>query len=224
MKPEQMQFQGSQVARVPNIPGIYAWYYKPLVINAENIGNVLSSFFKESGEISSEIKMRYGLRFVSNSFVETVYGSRHESIEDILSDSILSADQFLVDLFKSNALFFFTRPIYIGIAKNLYERIYSQHYLSISELWDDDSSVSRHLKYFPEATTQEVIKKLGINHSFALEARVRRIPLRDLMVHIFPTESIPADALEDDSEESNPSRRALEKLLQLISDPICGRQ
>jgi hypothetical protein len=30
------QFQGSQIARIPPISGLYAWYYKPLVID-ENL-------------------------------------------------------------------------------------------------------------------------------------------------------------------------------------------
>ncbi|NET62549.1 MAG: hypothetical protein F6K47_42570 [Symploca sp. SIO2E6] len=170
--------------------------------------------------------MRYGVRLISQSLLETVYGAQRQSASEILSEAITRADNFLTDFFKSDAVQFFTRPIYIGIAQDLYTRVYLQHYLSLDEMWDNDSLVSKYLNVFPLATVQSTIDALNIHHSFALEARVRNIAPRDLMVNIFTTDSLPVDigSDSDDPQFDTASRRALEKLLQLVSDPICGRR
>ena len=39
-------------------------------------------------------------------------------------------ENFLIDMFQSNALYFFTRSIYMGIVKNLYRRVDLQHYIA----------------------------------------------------------------------------------------------
>jgi len=227
MKENERQFQGNQISRIPKVAGIYAWYYKPLVVVQDSLHEVLKTFVEDSSNIHTEIKMRYGKRFVSDTSLDAVYGTKKESFDDILSESLLCAGNFLEEFFRSSSVQLFTRPIYIGIAKSLHERVYSQHYLSMSDMWDDDSSVSKRLNIFPNSTPQEVIEALGLPHSFALEARVRGISPRDLMVHIFPTQSLSLDELGldlDDSNDDPSARRALERLLQLVSDPICGRQ
>ncbi|MEQ9549132.1 MAG: hypothetical protein RIM23_05895 [Coleofasciculus sp. G3-WIS-01] len=227
MQRKQWQFQGGmQIARIPSVPGLYAWYYRPLARDTRAISKTIASFLEVPGEIKTEIQMRYGIRLVSKSPVNVVYGAERESPIDVLNEVIDYAEQFLVDFLNSDAAYSFTRPIYIGIAKDLYTRVYTQHYLSLDAMWDDNSSVSKYLNLFPHATVQSTMDKLNLYHSFALEARVRKIAPRDLMVHIFPTNSFPSDIGSDydDPKLETASRRALEKLLQLVSDPICGRR
>ncbi|BAI92078.1 hypothetical protein NIES39_K04330 [Arthrospira platensis NIES-39] len=169
--------------------------------------------------------MRYGVRLVAKSSLDVVYGFKRQLASAVIANAIDSADNLLVNFLKSNSVYFFTRPIYIGIAKNLKQRVYRQHYLCLNEYWDQDSAVSKHLDVFPDATVQSTMEYLGLPHSFALEARIRNIPLRDLVVHIYPTNALPADIGLDteDTESDSASRRDLEKVLQLVTNPICGR-
>lgn len=220
------QFQESQIAKITHQSGLYAWYYKPKVIDQQTVSRTLSSFLETPIEISTNIQMRYGVRLVSTSSLNLVCGSQQQAASKVLEEAIACADNFLIDFLKSNTVQIFTRPIYIGIAKDLHKRVYCQHYLSLIEMWDLDHPVSRHLATYPNSTIQSIMDKLNLPHSFALEARARQIAPRDLIVHIFPTNALPKNIGSDsDAPKSDtPSRRALERLLQLVADPICGRR
>lgn len=220
------QFQGSQIARIPSSSGLYAWYYKPLVIDENTITKTLSSFLETSTEISTEIQMRYGLRLVAKAPLRSEFGSQRQSAVEILDQAVEQADDFFINFFQSNAVQSFSRPIYIGIAKNLNTRVYNQHYLSLSDMYDISSPVSRYLSIYPDASVQQVMERLSLPHSFALEARARNISPRDLVVHIHTTDALPSDIGPDtdDPQLDTPARRALERLLQLVADPICGRR
>ncbi|MEB3290026.1 MAG: hypothetical protein VKI82_08920 [Leptolyngbya sp.] len=219
-------FQGNQITKVPTESGLYAWYYKPLVVDEGNIAKTLSSFLQDSPKAVAQIEMRYGLRLVSEFFLKPEFGSQRQSPPDLIEQVINESSSFLVDFFKSSETQHFSRPIYIGIAKNLNDRVYKQHYTSLIEMYDMRSPVYRHLSLNPNSTVQEVMDKLNIPHTFALEARVRNIAPRDLAVNIFVTNSLPKDIGSDiDAPElETPARRALERLLQLVADPICGRR
>ena len=227
MENQWQKFQGGmQIARIPKVSGLYAWYYRPLTMDTQAVTKTLSSFLDAPAEVVTEIQMRYGVRLLSKSNLNLVYGQERRAGAEVIAEAVACADAFLENLFKSGLIEFFTRPIYIGIAKNLYQRVYTQHYESLDKLWNDDSAVSKHLNLFPDATVQSTMDKLNIPHSFALEARVRRIAPRDLVVHIYQTDNLPA-GIGPDSEypESDPApRRALEQLLQLVADPVCGRR
>jgi hypothetical protein len=219
-EPHKHQFQGSQISRIPSSSGLYSWYYKPLVIDKAVIVKILSSFIGDSPE------MRYGLKLVSTSFLKAEFGSQKQSALDVVNQVVEKADEFLIDFFRSNAVQSFSRPIYIGIAKNLNTRVYNQHYLTLIDMYDMDSPVNRYLSINSECTVQDIMNKLDLPHSFALEARVRNIAPRDLAVNIFATNSLPNDigADSDDPKLDTPARRALERLLQLVADPVCGRR
>ncbi len=220
------QFQGSQISRIPSSPGLYAWYYKPLVFDENTITKTLSSFLETPTEISTEIQMRYGLRLVARAPLKAEFGSQGQSALEILDQAVDQADKFFVDFFRSNAVQNFSRPIYIGIAKNLNIRVYNQHYLSLSDMYDMSSPVSRFLSIYPDASVQDVMERLSLPHSFALEARSRNISPRDLTAHIYTTDALPSDIGfdTDDPGLDTPARRALERLLQIVADPICGRR
>lgn len=227
MKKENRQFQtGREIAKIPSISGVYAWYYKPLFVDANTLTKILASFLETPGEIQAQINMRYGIRLVSQSSLNIFYGSQNQSLTEIFSEVIEYGENFITQFFQSEAVLLFTRPIYIGIAKNLYTRVYQQHYLSLDKMWNDNSGISKYLTLHPDATVQEVMNDLAMSHSFALEARVRKIVPRDLMVNIFPTEDVPNEIGVDseDIQADTPHRRILEKVLQIMADPICGRR
>ncbi|MCB8788967.1 hypothetical protein [Planktothrix agardhii] len=227
MKNEQRQFQGgNQIARIPKFSGLYAWYYKPLFVDINTLTQTLTSFLDNPGEIQTEINMRYGIRLIAESSLNAFYGSQNQSLAEIFSEAIQYGENFVTHFFKSEAVQLFTRPIYIGIAKNFYNRVYQQHYSSLVEMWDDNSRISKYLTLYPEITVKTVMNELNLSHSFALEARVRKIAPRDLMVHIFPTDNLPSEIGSDDEDTQSDTkyRRSLEKLLQIIADPICGRR
>jgi len=220
------QFQGSHIARINHQQGLYAWYYKPCVIDKQVVARILSSLLETPFEISTHIQMRYGIHLVSTSPLNLVCGDQRDSAAKVLQEAIERADNFLLDFLNSSDVQIFTRPIYIGIAKDLHKRVYRQHYTLLTEMWDDNHPVSRHLAAYPNTTIQSIMDQLEIPHSFALEARARQIAPRDLTVHIFPTNTLPNDigADSDAPKSDTPSRRALERLLQLVADPICGRR
>jgi hypothetical protein len=154
-----------------------------------------------------------------------VLGADERSVSASISEAYDQAPHYFESLLNSDQFVYFCRPIYIGIAKNLRDRIYSQHYVSLIDYWDEDHRVGRFLKSHENATVQTVMEMLDLQHSFALEARVMGISPRDLLVSIFPTAQLP-DSIGPDLETGSESstRRALERLLQLLADPVCGRR
>ena len=67
----------------------------------------------------------------------------------------------------------FAKPLYIGISDNLSTRV-RQHYDALTELWDLDGPISKYLDGHPNASVEEVLDQLGLEHSFAISARIKR--------------------------------------------------
>jgi hypothetical protein len=223
-KTEYLEFQGTRVANVPERPGLYAWYYRPTSISREAALDTLGKFFLPESNITTLISHRYGMRTISRGVGQIFFGADEQPVDAAINDAFDRAEPFLNWFFKSQQFVHFCRPVYIGIAKNLYDRIYSQHLLSLIEYWDDASHVSRYIAANSQATVQAVMNSLDLPHSFALEARVRGISSNNLMVSVLPTDTIPTDDGLDNSLSESSTRRALERFLQLLSDPICGRR
>lgn len=219
------EYAGRLLTRIPERPGLYAWHYRPRMVNREAILRTLGRFFAPESRVTTSVSHRYGIKLVGSATGEMVFGSDEESVSSAMSEAFDNAEPFLNWFFRSEHFAHFCRPIYIGIAKNLNERVYRQHYVSLTEFWQDDSGVTRYLFANPEATVQQVMDSLVLPHSFALEARVRGIAPTDLTASILETEQMP-DTIGSDSMASNEpaTRRALERLLQLLADPICGRR
>lgn len=221
------RYQGAQVSRIPSAPGLYAWYYRPMTADIHAATRVLAQFVDAPANIATTVQQRYGVRWVASSTLSPIFGSEAQTAEDVLREAASDASGFISWFLTSPALVAFTRPIYIGIAKNLYERVYNQHFRSLTEYWDVDSRVSRLLSATPNISVQSVMERLDLPHSFALEARVKGIPPRDLLVSIVVTDHLPAEIGSDlpaDSATEPTARRALERMLQLVADPICGRR
>lgn len=224
LRPARQEFQGSRIAHVPEKPGLYAWYYRPTAIRRELMPDTIARFLCSDTPITTYIHHRYGLRVVAHAVGETFFGAEEQAVGDAVAAAFGAAEPFLDWFFRSDQFVHFCRPVYIGVARNLYERVYNQHYLSLSEFWQDTSRVSRYMAANNEVTVQNVMDWLGLQHSFALEARVRGLCSTDLMVSVLVTEEMPAAIGSDTAASDSATRRALERLLQLLSDPICGRR
>ena len=218
------EFQGSRIAYVPDKPGLYAWYYRPTSIRRESTPGTLARFLSTETRITTHVHQRYGVRVTGQSIGETFLGAEQQAVGAAVAEAFDEAAPFLDWFFRSDQFVHFCRPVYIGIARNLYERVYNQHYLSLSEFWEDGSQVSRFLSANSETSVQNVMDRLDLPHSFALEARVRGISSKDLMVSALVTDQMPVAIGSDTASSDSATRRALERLLQLLSDPICGRR
>jgi len=218
------EYRDTRLTRIPQVSGLYAWYYRPRVVNRESIVKTLSRFFASESRITTSVHQRYGVKLVGSSAGEVVFGSDEGSVQSAMTDAFTNAEPFLEHFFASHYFAHFCRPIYIGIAKNLYDRVYCQHYVSLTDYWQDESGVSRYLSANGDATVQQVMDTLDLSHSFALEARVRGIAPSELSVSILETDQIPDSIGSDATNNESTTRRALERLLQLLADPICGRR
>jgi hypothetical protein len=221
---QYQEFQGSQVANIPDLPGLYAWYYRPATVNRQITVNTLARFFAPETVVKTKITQRYGVQLVSTAIGEVVLGADEQPLSAAITAAFETAEPFMQWFFRSPQFVQFSRPVYIGIAKNLYSRVYGQHYLSLTDYWDDASRVSRFISSNVGASVQDVMNSLDLQHSFALEARVRGISSTDLMVSVLPTDDMPLAIGSDNSTSESSTRRSLERFLQLLSDPICGRR
>jgi len=223
-KTDYQEFRGSRVSNVPDSPGLYAWYYRPVVVTRDTTITTLGKFFAPESRVRTVVNQRYGLKLISETMGSLTLGSDNQPITDAIERVFDDAEPFLRWFFSTPQFVQFCRPVYIGIAKNLYDRVYNQHFVSLTQYWDTSSSISRFLSANRSVTVQQAMDTLDLPHSFALEARVRGMPSHDLMVSVLMTDEMPdigSDTIN--STESN-TRRSLERFLQLLADPICGRR
>jgi len=217
------KFQGSAIADIEPQPGLYAWYFRPKDPGADSTREVLKRLLAEQVKVKTTLSMRYGRKVSVDSTGSIIFGNNSESIEETIDDVYAESHLLLTDFFFVDEFLFFMRPLYIGISSDLYERVYRNHYCSLLDAWDPSESISKLLEIKPNLNVQQVMDQLGLAHSFALEARVLGIEPSELVVAIFPTTHY-IESDETYSDVSHAHRRSLERLLQLMADPVCGRR
>ena len=212
-----IEFQGSSRIPIPELPGIYAWYYRPAALGKQTT-EILGKLITNPSSVKTEIAMRYGLTWEADSDVNILHSAERKPADKFISETTAnsggSIKSFLLDFMVPH----FAKPLYIGIHRtNLHERIL-QHRDLLTRLWNSESPVHQYLSTHPNATVEKVIKELNRNvpdlnlkHTFALNARVKGLTLRDLVVYACPIQN---------SEQLS----KLEQILQLLTDPICGRR
>lgn len=205
---ETIELQGSDIFRTPELPGIYAWYYRPRVLENSGI-EVLMKLITNPRSVKTEIAMRYRLMWAVDSDANVLYGSKRDPVNKVVSELVADGGDLTKSFIQNFMVPHFAKPLYIGISDNLSTRV-TDHYNSLTRLWDSDAPVSRYLAGHPEADVEEVLDQLSLDHSFAINARVKRIAPRDLLVCVCPVET-PVEL------------RSLEQILQILADPICGR-
>ena len=204
------EFQGSNIVDTPELPGIYAWYYRPHTFG-ENVSEIMGKLIKHPARVKTEIALRYRLMWAIDSDFEVLYGAKGTPADEVVSGLVTNSGDLTKTFIQNVMVPHFAKPLYIGKSNNLFRRIYKEHYLSLAQLWDMDASVSQYLASHPDAAVEEVLEKLGLKHSFAIEARVKRIATRDLVVCVCTFENLV-------------ELRNLEQILQILADPICGKE
>lgn len=224
--PEIQELQGDDIANAPKLTGIYAWYFRPRVFHGVDKAGVkaaIGQFMNTKTRLEALVKVRYGLRLTGETDLDTMYGTADVPASEVISEAIDEAGGFIRFFIQTMMTPVFAKPLYIGIAKVLFNRVYKDHYVDLTDLWDPTSAVSRYLSAHQGASVHEVLSDLSLTHSFAVEARVRGLHPRDLVVYVCPTEgflTLDGTGANDDS----PLLRTLEQVLQLLADPICGRR
>ena len=207
-----LELLSSDIGSAPHQPGIYAWYYRPRTFGnreAETLGRLIT----KPSNVKTEIAMRYELTWETDSEVNVLHGGKRkrQPANKVISDSIIHGGDLIKSFLQNSMVPYFATPLYIGIDnKNLCRRI-KEHYDLLSQFWEPDGSISKYLEEHPDANVQEVLKQFDLKHSFAINARVKGIAPRDLVVCICPID--PQGKLRD-----------LERILQILVDPICGRK
>ena len=210
------EFQGSDIVATPECPGIYAWYYRPRAFGTgtKSVAEIMGKLITNPAGVKTEIAIRYGLTWKVDSDVNVLHGEKRDPAHEVVSGLVADSGDLVKSFLQNLMVPYFAKPLYIGIAnKNLRRRI-KEHYDLLDRLWDSNTLVSKHLEDHPDATVEEVLKQFNLPHSFALEARVKRITPRDLLVCVYQIERL--DNLDDLGK--------LEQILQLLADPICGRR
>lgn len=219
------QLPAPRVHTAPDAPGLYAWYYRPHSADRKVLAAQVANLCIGPADANFSLRLDYGLRFETRaqSTTQTSDGKNlHEVIEEAFAESL----DVLSNTLRNHLAPFFTRPIYIGMASSLRSRLYDGHFKEMLDLWEPDHPVSTFLETFetkphhPTEIIEIVSRKLGIGHSFALEARVRGFTVNELSVH-YIVMSEPEEASSNGSGRGE--RRAAERLLQLISLPVCGK-
>lgn len=206
------EFQGSDIVNTPELPGIYAWYFRPRVFG-DHEAKTLGKLITDPSYVKTEIALRYGLIWSVNSGVDVECGSqqKRKPAHEMVSDTVINGDDSIKSFIQNLMVPYFTKPLYIGTAReNLRKRI-KKHYDTLTQYWDSSTSVSRYLARNPNATVEEVLDELELGHSFAIHARIKGLSPRDLTVCVCP--------LNNGGE-----LKTLERILQLLADPICGKR
>jgi len=167
-------------------------------------------------KVTTEIHNRYNVRYIGESYLEAFHGSKRLTNFELIEKVVKTNPVFISNFLRKSMVPAFCSPLYIGITKNLNNRVYKQHYTQLNDYWEDDSSVSKYLRSNKTYDVKEIQKILGLPHSFALEARIKGLAPRDLMVYMCLMDTV------NTSENLN-DRESIENLLQIIADPICGR-
>ena len=212
------EFQGSDIVDTPDSPGIYAWYYRPRAFGrgTKNVAEIMGKLITNPTSVKTEIALRYGLTWSVDSNVDILYSStqKHQLALETVSDAVVNGSGLLKSFLQNLMVPYFAKPLYIGAAyQSLRSRI-KKHYDTLTRLWDSNAAVSKYLMSHPNASVEEVLENLDYTHSFAVEARVKGIAAVDLVVCVYHIDSL----------NNTGELRELERILQILADPICGRR
>ena len=207
-----IELQGSGIVDAPEQPGIYAWYYRPRVLGSHQV-ETLGKLITTPSSVKTEIDMRYGLMWHADSNVNVLHGGKQkrQHANKVVSEIIADESDLIEFFFESSMILYFAKPLYIGQTDNLYRRVYKEHFTSLIELWEPNNRINKYLDEHDNADVQDVLNRFDENHSFAINARVKGIAPKDLLVCIC--------SIDLQGKLNN-----LEKVLQILADPICGKE
>ncbi|MEZ4448304.1 MAG: hypothetical protein R3B09_02410 [Nannocystaceae bacterium] len=216
-----------QTYEAPDVPGLYGWYYTPTFSNEAEFTKQIAALCISAGPIEGRVTIDYGVSLRYESIAQPRYSDESEHV--LIREALKSHLPAVRNAFENFLVPFFTRPIYIGMAKNLRSRLYTDHYKALVECWEPTHPVSGFLAGYTGTENCRVLvdtlmTEFSLSHSFALEARVRGFSPRDLRAFFIETSDFePATKAGLTEEQERATRRTVERLFQLISLPICGR-
>jgi hypothetical protein len=223
----QTVFPFSDIFKAPEGPGLYAWYYRPALSNAD-INKFISQIDEmvEASEkqkvlarvFSENILAPFREKDLNLSFRGALKGvfsgtAKHQiELTEKLVDRIVSDSERLrvIGEIIQDSIPVFARPIYIGKAKlSLRDRL-RQHADSINRYLESRSSSFMPIdgESFADEETQEY-------HTFAREVVLER----QLDIHF-----LQVGWMEVPAARNNPDiLTVVENMLNRINQPICGR-
>lgn len=216
-----------QTYEAPDVPGLYGWYYAPTFTNEAEFTKRIAALCISAGPIEGRVTIDYGVSLLYRSIAQPRYCGESEHV--LINEALRNHLPAVRNAFENFLVPFFTRPIYIGMAKSLRNRLYADHYKGLVDHWEPTHPVSVFLASYDGAENSHVLvnavmAKFSLSHSFALEARVRGFSPRDLRAFFIETSDFePAAKAGLTEEQGRATRRTVERLFQLISLPICGR-
>lgn len=209
---ELYEFQGGDIVDTPRERGIYAWYYRPRVFSKREV-EILSKLITTPMSVKTEIGMRYGIFWETDSKSKILHRGKeiHQFVNELFTDLTGEATELIELFFKSLLIPYYAKPLYIGQTENLYQRVYKEHYTDLQKYWETNNKISQYLEEYPDADVQDVLKRFDEKHSFAINARVKGIAPKDMLVCVCPI-------------DLQCNLRNLERMLQILADPICGKE
>jgi len=217
-------FRFSEVAQAPNVPGVYAWYYRIELTDKDIATCVEEVELETSEEVRDEIVRTFLDTHLFRYYKEVPYfvalsgqlKPRYEGVIDHHAEvsaglirRLAEAPANLYELKRTLRLAVphFASPIYIGVATRLRERL-MQHVRLIDSLQHLRASAVSDLQPIPVGATSEEDR----DHKFAYEVT---------MIRGFRPSSLVVSTLELPVDDS--IRYDLENILNRINYPLCGR-
>src|SRR5687768_7879514 len=96
-----IELRGDQVTKVPQGPGLYAWYFRPAIQNREVILHTLTRLMSSEPRIVTEVEQRYGMRFVMSGSGQPVFSSDRQTVTETVTTAFAEAEGFLSSFFQS---------------------------------------------------------------------------------------------------------------------------
>lgn len=208
-------YKWHEIEKVPQRPGIYSWYLKLHISQAdiEDVVNQVKVIKEESTDDAIKIIEVFIFKFILNPFKEEPYEvsikgklkpkysglvhNQQNEISETLIKKILDDPNILYNLVNiiSDVSPYFNSPLYIGMAKNLKQRLY-QHKSNIIKLKENNNEIDIDLKN---------------DAGFARQVVGRNMNYANLFVHVAYCDT------------NNLDPNILENILNRINYPIFGR-
>ena len=81
-----IEFQNSSRIAIPELPGIYAWYYRPPVFGNQ-IAEILGKLVTNPSHVRTEIAMRYRLTWEAEGEVNVLHSSERKPINEFFTEN-----------------------------------------------------------------------------------------------------------------------------------------
>lgn len=229
-----MFFCHGDFCKIPNEPGLYAFYIDFSKLNSIDIQNVVRLLRLSRSKIEVKSIHGYGVSYSLRGQPDTNFSRGGEKVlsADIGKDSAWTdAVAVLRNLYadsQSCGLPFFNivPPVYIGITeRTLKERVYEEHVDSLESYWQDlqllELRATCQAASDSEFFFQSAKNELRVKDSFPLRAFYCCIPSTALRVFVLPSSKLFETPLDEDSLKLQLDY--LEDIMHILTYPCLGK-